>query len=148
MTIFEPSRTVWTSRMLSILRIVAALLYIEHGTQKLFAFPPSGHPMQIHLVSQFGLAGILETFGGLCILLGLFTRPVAFILAGEMAVAYFQAHFPRSFFPIISGGESAVFFCFFYLYLMFAGGGAWSLDHLIASSRRPAVNQTRDTVPA
>src|SRR5579884_2678194 len=121
----ESSRSIWASRMLSVLRIVAGALFIEHGTQKLFGFPagPRG-PMPLHLISQTGLAGVLETFGGLAILLGLFTRPVAFVLAGEMAVAYFQMHFPRSFFPVINGGDTPILFCFFYLYLVFAGGGA------------------------
>lgn len=130
------SRSVWAGRMLSVLRIVAAALYIEHGTQKLFGFPSAGPgTTPVHLISQSGLAGVLEVFGGLAILLGLFTRPVAFVLAGEMAVAYFQVHFPRSFFPIVNRGESPVFFCFFFLYLVFAGGGVWSLDYLIQSTR-------------
>lgn len=121
--------------MLSLLRIVTAICFILHGTQKLFGFPPSDHPMQIQLMSQFGLAGILETFGGLAILLGIFTRPVAFLLAGEMAVAYFQVHFPKSIYPVQNGGESPVLFCFIFLYLCVAGGGTWSIDHMIASNR-------------
>jgi putative oxidoreductase len=123
--------------MLSVLRIVAALLFIEHGTQKLFGWPPGQMPRgTLNLVSQVGLAGILETFGGLALLLGVFTRPVAFLLAGEMAVAYFTAHFPRSFFPIKNGGESPVLFCFIWLFLMVAGAGPWSVDRLIANSKR------------
>lgn len=125
--------------MLSVVRIVAGLLFIEHGTQKLFGFPPSaGARMPLELISQSGLAGIIETFGGLAILLGFLTRPVAFVLAGEMAVAYFQIHIRRAFFPIQNGGDNAVLFCFFYLYLVFAGAGAWSLDHLIAQSKTSA----------
>jgi putative oxidoreductase len=121
--------------MLSILRIVTAVCFILHGTQKLFNWPPAPQPMHVQLMSQFGIAGILETFGGLAILLGVFTRPVAFILAGEMAVAYFQVHFPRSIFPLVNAGESTVLFCFIYLYLCVAGAGTWSIDHMIASNR-------------
>jgi putative oxidoreductase len=112
--------------MLSVLRIVTALLFIEHGTMKLLGFPPSEfHP---ELLSLFGIAGVIEITGGLLVLLGLFTRPAAFILSGEMAVAYFTAHLPGGFFPILNHGESAVLFCFVFLYLVFAGPGAWSLD--------------------
>ena len=116
----------WSPYMLSLLRIVAALLFIEHGTMKLFSFPPSEfHPA---LLSLFGVAGMIEIVGGILLVLGLFTRPVAFLLAGEMAIAYFMAHFPRSFFPILNQGELAILFCFIFLYLVFAGPGAWSLD--------------------
>jgi putative oxidoreductase len=121
--------------MLSILRIVTAILFIEHGTQKLFNWPPAAQPMHVELMSQIGLAGILETFGGIAILLGAFTRPIAFLLAGEMAVAYFQVHFPRSFFPVLNGGDNVVLFCFVFLYLCVAGAGTWSIDHMIASNR-------------
>ena len=121
--------------MLSILRVVTAACFIIHGTQKLFNWPPAAQPMHVELMSQFGLAGVLETFGGLAILLGIFTRPVAFLLAGEMAVAYFQVHFPRSFFPVLNGGDNVVLFCFIFLYLTAAGGGTWSIDHMIASNR-------------
>lgn len=121
--------------MLSVLRIVVALLYIEHGTQKLFGFPPPPQPMHIALASLMGVAGILETVGGIGLLLGLFTRPIAFLLAGEMAIAYFKVHFQRGLFPINNMGELAILYCFIYLYLMFAGAGPWSLDAAIASSR-------------
>ena len=122
--------------MLSILRIVAALLFILHGTQKLFSWPMSAQPgPPLDLITQRGIAGILEAFGGIAILLGIFTRPVAFLLAGEMAVAYFQVHFPRSMYPINNGGDNAVLFCFIFLYLMVAGAGTWSIDHMIASNR-------------
>jgi putative oxidoreductase len=114
-------------QFLAILRIVTALLFLAHGTAKLLGFPETG--MSPPLFSIFGLAGILEIVGGILLILGLFTRPVAFILAGEMAVAYFMAHAPESFFPIINRGESAILFCFVFLYLVFAGAGAWSLDH-------------------
>ncbi len=119
--------TVWAPRMLSVLRIMAALLFMEHGTQKLLGFPPSENPGPA-LFSLSGIAGLLELVGGFLLALGLFTRPVAFILSGEMAVAYFMAHAPRSFFPILNGGDAAILYCFVFLYLAFAGGGPWSLD--------------------
>jgi len=131
MSMFEPGSPRWTSRMLSVFRIVVGLLFMLHGTQKMFGFPPSNMPpMPFNLMSQLGLAGVLEVFGGALIVLGFLTRPVAFLLAGEMAVAYFQAHFPRSIYPTSNGGEPAVLYCFSFLYLMFAGAGAWSIDAL------------------
>jgi putative oxidoreductase len=136
-SIFDPARSPWPSRMLSLLRIVVGVVFIEHGTQKMFGFPPGNGPaMSFNIASQFGVAGVLETFGGLCMILGFLTRPVAFVLAGEMAVAYFQVHFPKSPFPIQSGGDLPVLFCFIYLYLMVAGGGIWSIDDAITRSRR------------
>lgn len=120
----------WSPRLLSILWIVTALLFMEHGGQKLFGFPPSQQGGTVPLLSLFGVAGVLELFGGLLILLGLFTRPVAFILAGEMAVAYFMAHAPQGFWPVLNRGELAVLYCFVFLYLAVAGGGLWSVDHL------------------
>jgi putative oxidoreductase len=114
---------------LGALRIVTALLFIVHGTMKLFGFPPMpeiGGPVQ--LFSLMGLAGVLETFGGALVLIGLFTRPIAFLLSGEMAVAYFMAHAPQSFFPAVNGGDAAILYCFIFLYLVFAGAGAFSLD--------------------
>lgn len=119
--------TTWAPRMLSILRMMSALLFIAHGTQKLFGFPPSERGMP-PLFSLYGLGGVLETFGGLLLLLGLFTRPVAFVLSGMMAVAYFMAHAPQSFYPAVNGGDAAILFCFVFLYLFTAGGGEWSLD--------------------
>lgn len=120
----------WSPRLLSILRIVVGLLFIEHGTQKLFNFPPGPQPgmFPVPLASLAGIAGLLELVGGFFLLLGLFTRPVAFILSGEMAVAYFKAHAPGSFWPVVNGGEPAVLFCFVFLYLAAAGGGPWSVD--------------------
>ncbi len=117
----------WAPRMLSILRIMAALLFIAHGTQKLLGFPPSDRGMP-PLLSIYGLAGTLETFGGILLLLGLFTRPVAFLLSGMMAVAYFMAHAPQGFYPANNGGDAAILFCFVFLYLFTAGPGPWSLD--------------------
>lgn len=131
MSIFEPSP--WSSRVLAIMRVVAGLVFISAGTMKLFGYPPSPTPMPpFGLLSQLGIGAILETFGGLAIVLGLFTRPVAFVLAGEMAVAYFQFHAPLSFFPTVNNGIPAVLYCFLYLYLAFEGAGAWSLDYIIA----------------
>ena len=136
MSMFEPSRSAWNGRMLSVLRIVAGLLFLEHGTQKVLGFPPSPMmPTPVEIGSLLGVAGTIEIIGGVAIILGLFTRPVAFVLAGEMATAYFTQHFPRSFFPVNSGGELAVLYCFTFLYFIFAGAGPWSLDAKIARSR-------------
>jgi putative oxidoreductase len=124
----------WSPRMLSVLRIMTGLLFLEHGTQKLLGFPPSANPGPA-LFSLFGLQGIIELVGGVLMAIGLFTRPVAFILAGDMAVAYFYAHSPRGFFPLPNGGQLAILFCFVFLYLFVAGGGAWSVDQQRAASR-------------
>jgi putative oxidoreductase len=124
----------WTSRALSVLRIVSGLLFLEHGTGKLLGFPPSDHAAT-ELFSLIGVQGVLELVGGFLILIGLFTRPVAFILTGDMAVAYFMAHAPKSFFPTINGGQLAILFCFVFLYLVFAGGGKWSVDEQLARLR-------------
>lgn len=134
-------QTVWAPRMLSILRIVAALIFMEHGTQKLLGFPPSENPGP-ELLSLSGIAGILELVGGALLVLGLFTRPVAFILAGEMAVAYWLAHAPQNFFPVNNGGDASILFCFVFLYLFVAGGGAWSLDALRGARREPRSQLT------
>ena len=140
MSIFEPSRSPWTGRMLSVLRIVGALVYISIGTMKLFGFPPPPPGMPpFGLLSLLGISGILDTFGGLLILLGLFTRPVSFLLAGEMAVAYFQSHLPLSFWPSTNLGAPAILYCFIYLYFVFAGAGPWSVDAMIA--RKKAGNR-------
>ena len=120
----------WSPRLLSILRIVAGFLFFEHGAQKLFGFPapmPGGGPA---LASLAGVSGIIEFGGGLLLLLGLFTRPVAFLLAGEMAVGYFMVHVHRGFWPLLNGGELAVLYCFVFLYLAAVGGGPWSVDRL------------------
>lgn len=117
----------WAPRVLSILRIVAAFLLMQHGMQKLLNFPAPPE-FEVQLVSLIGLAGILELVGGFLLLIGLFTRPVAFVLSGFMAVAYFMAHAPSGFWPILNDGELAALYCFVFLYLAFAGGGAWSAD--------------------
>jgi putative oxidoreductase len=114
--------------LLSVLRIVLALLFIEHGSMKLFDFPPAGHVSHLNLLSLGGLAAAMEFVGGLLLLAGLFTRVTAFLLSGEMAAAYLIAHASRSFFPALNMGEAAVIYCFLFLYLAAAGGGAWSLD--------------------
>lgn len=139
MSLLDPARARWTDLFLSVLRIVAALVLMQHGSQKLFHYPPSGAPgpsAPLMLVSQNGVAGILEFFFGLLLLMGLFTRPIAFILSGEMAVAYFQVHAPRAFLPIVNRGELAVVLCFVFLYLAFAGGGSWSVDALLRGRRQ------------
>jgi len=120
--------TVWAPRLLGLLRIVAAILFIEHGTQKLFGVPTPGHGMP-EMFTLMWFAGILETFGGLLLLIGLFTRPVAFILSGQMAFAYWMAHAPQSPFPALNGGDAAILFCFLFLYLAAAGPGAFSIDN-------------------
>jgi putative oxidoreductase len=126
----------WRDRLLSVLRIVAAFLFMLHGTQKLFAFPVSEPKDPVALFSLMGLAGVLEVFGGLLLLLGLFTRPVAFLLAGEMAVAYFKSHAPQGFWPNLNRGELAALYCFLFLFLGAAGAGPWSLDALLNRPRR------------
>jgi putative oxidoreductase len=127
----------WSPRMLSVLRIMTGLLFLEHGTQKLFAFPGPGPALTTLLVVQ----ALLELVGGILILIGLFTRPVAFILAGDMAVAYFMAHAPRGLFPTLNGGQLAILFCFVFFYLFVAGGGVWSVDEQ-RSGRRALARAT------
>ncbi len=136
-TIFEQWRGL-APQLRSLLRIVAALLFMQFGTMKLFgwpiAMPPQAGPL--HVFSEIGIAGILEAFGGTLILLGLFTSPVAFILSGEMAVAYFQGHAPHGFWTLANGGSDAVFYCFLWLYLSAADPGPWSVDAWIRRKKR------------
>ncbi|MFD1482160.1 DoxX family protein [Paracoccus nototheniae] len=113
-------------QMLGLLRIVAALLFFAHGTQKILGFPASD--MSPALLTLPWIAGMLELVGGAALILGLFTRPVAFVLSGQMAVAYFMAHAPQSPFPALNGGDAAILFCFVFLYFVFSGPGAFSLD--------------------
>ncbi len=113
---------------LSVLRIVSALLFMLHGTQKLFAFPVGRSPGPVDYFSLMGLAGVLEVVGGLALLVGLFTRPVAFVLSGLAAFAYWMGHAPRDLFPVNNGGDAAILFCFVFLYLVAAGPGPWSVD--------------------
>ena len=121
---------------LSLMRIVLGLLYLEHGTAKLFAFPPVAMFAHLSVASLVGIAGIIELVSGALLFLGLFTRPVAFILSGEMAIAYFMVHAPQGFFPILNGGELAIVYCFTFLYFAAAGAGPWSVDALIDRSPR------------
>ena len=126
----------YAPQALAVLRIVTALLFIEHGTAKLFGFPAAMGGAGEGLPPLILIGGILEAFGGLAILLGLFTRSVAFVLSGEMAVAYWMMHVPGGgIFPLVNKGDAAVLFCFVFLYLVFAGPGAWSVDGLRAARR-------------
>jgi putative oxidoreductase len=118
----------WGPCLQSLFRIVLALLFLSHGLVKLFGFPAGAQPGQVPLISLFGLAALLELVGGIALILGLFTRPVAFVLAGEMAVAYFMVHAPQGFFPVLNGGELAILYCFAFLFFSAAGAGPWSLD--------------------
>ena len=119
----------WRPYILSILRIVVGLLFLQHGLSKVFNFPA---PSPVGALSGLLiLAAFLETVGALLLILGVYTRIVAFILSGEMAFAYFMAHAPRSFYPLANGGEGAILFCFVFLYLVFAGGGPWSIDRAV-----------------
>jgi len=125
--------TVWAPRVLSLLRIVVGLVLLQYGLAKLFGWPAVKIFQDLPWLSLFGVAGMFELVGGTLLILGLFTRPVAFVLSGEMAAAYFIEHFPHSFFPIQSEGDLAVVLCFTFLYLCFAGGGPWSLDAVLRS---------------
>lgn len=127
--------TVWAPRLLSTLRIVAALIFMAHGTQKILGFPASPNPAP-EAFTLLWTAGMLELVGGLLLVLGLFTRPVAFVLSGLMAFAYWMAHAPRNVFPVLNGGDAAILYCFVFLFMVAAGGGVWSLDSL--RSRRTA----------
>jgi putative oxidoreductase len=115
-------------RVLSVLRFVSGLLFLMHGTQKYFSFPLRATPVGPEVLSQFGIGGLIEMVGGVLIMIGLFTRPAAFITSGMMAVAYFQFHAPQGLFPILNRGEGAILFCFVFFYLVFAGPGPWSMD--------------------
>jgi putative oxidoreductase len=128
---------VWAPRLLAALRIMSALLFLEHGLVKVLGFPPGAAPGPQELISFFGIAGLIETVGGVLLLIGLFARPVAFLMAGEMAVGYFMVHAPGGFFPAINGGDAAILFCFIFLYLSAAGPGAWSVDEMRAGKAGP-----------
>lgn len=128
-------QTDWAPRVLSVLRIVAALIFLEHGTSKLLGFPLTDHSWP-EFLSLSWIAGFLELVGGTLLLIGLFTRPVAFILSGEMAFAYWLAHAPKSAFPLLNGGDASILYCFVFLYIAFAGGGPWSLDALWKREQR------------
>jgi putative oxidoreductase len=124
----------WAPSLLSLLRIVSGLIFMEHGTQKLLGFPPMAQGMsQPPPLSFMWFGGLLETVGGALLVIGLFTRPAAFILAGEMAVAYWMFHAPSGFFPALNGGDAAILYCFVFLYIAAAGPGPWSLDSRLHS---------------
>jgi putative oxidoreductase len=125
----------YTPYALAALRIVTALIFIEHGTQKLIGWPaaPAGGLPAAMTLSWIG--GVLEAIGGVFILIGLFTRPVAFVLSGEMAVAYWMFHAPRNVFPLLNGGDAAILYCFVFLLFVFTGPGAWSLDGMHGNAR-------------
>jgi len=125
----------WAPRLLSVLRIVVALLFMTHGIAKHFKYPPIPAFAKLEPLSLIGFAGGLELVGGALLILGLFTRPVAFILSGEMAFAYWMAHAPRGFHPLVNGGEGAILFCFIFLFLAAAGPGAWSADGMMGKRR-------------
>jgi putative oxidoreductase len=133
--------------LLSTVRIVVALLFIEHGSMKLLGFPPSDQFAHLTLFSLGGLAAVIELLGGLLLLPGLFTRPVAFILSGQMAAAYFIAHASKSFFPALNMGELAVVYSFVFLYFAAAGGGPWSVDHILEHEGESAARKTARATP-
>ncbi|OYX16907.1 MAG: DoxX family protein [Sphingomonadales bacterium 32-67-7] len=133
-----PSLTsdVWGPRGLTVLRVMTSLLFIAHGLVKLFGFPEGAQPGQMPLLSLLGLGAVLEVVGGGLVAVGLFTRPAAFILSGEMAVGYFMFHAPKAFLPVLNGGDAAILFCFVFLYFACAGAGPYSLD---ANRRSPPL---------
>jgi len=128
---FENALAPFSPQLLSILRIMTGLLFLAHGSAKLLGFPHLPMFDDLQLLSIGGISGLLELVSGALIVLGLFARPVAFILSGEMAFAYFLAHAPRSFFPILNGGDAAILYCFVFLYIAAAGAGPWSLDAML-----------------
>ena len=127
METFYPMLNAWQPRILSILRIVAGLLFLQHGLVKIFSFPMA-FPSPVATFSMLWFAAAIEIVGGILLILGLFSRPVAFILAGEMAFAYFIGHQPRALYPIQNGGNLSILYCFVFFYLFFAGPGPWSID--------------------
>lgn len=126
---------IWELRALGALRIIVGLILLQYGLTKLFGWPAVDMFKNLPWLSLFGIAGMFELIGGALIVLGLFTRPVAFVLSGEMASAYFIEHFPLSFFPVINHGDLAVALCFVFLYLACAGGGPYSLDAVLRGKK-------------
>lgn len=143
--------SVWAPRILSVLRIISGFLILQHGLQKVFGLlpptlPPGAPPpppFSFSLASLAGVSGLLELVGGILLILGLFTRPAAFILSGLLAVGYFMVHAPQGFWPILNRGELAALYCFVFFYLFFAGGGPWSVDHCIWGRRGGADSELR-----
>jgi putative oxidoreductase len=127
----ETALSPWRPHLLSVLRVMSGLLILQHGTAKILKFPVVPNMSNVPITSMGGIAGIFELVGGILLVIGLFTRPTAFILSGLTAVAYFMAHAGRSFFPILNGGELAALYCFVFLYLAAAGGGPWSIDAIV-----------------
>ena len=125
--------TIWAPRMLSVLRIVTAMIFFAHGTQKILGFPVADRVPDAFTLSW--IAGVFELIGGALLIAGLFTRPVAFVSSGVMAAAYFIAHAPQSFYPSLNGGDAAILYCFVFLYFVFAGPGPWSVDAARARKR-------------
>ena len=130
----RPVLVAWAPRMLSVLRIVAALVFIAHGTQKLLGFPAGANPGP-EFMSLFWIGGLIEVVTGALLILGLFTRLAAFVASGEMAVAYWMFHAPQNPYPVNNGGDAAILYCFVFLYLVFAGPGPWSVDALLDRRR-------------
>ena len=122
---------VWTPRVISVLRIMTGLLFLQHGTAKYLGIPAMPNFTNVQVMSLSGIAGLIELVAGVLLTLGLFTRPVAFICSGMTAVAYFIAHAPRGFYPLANGGELAVLYCFVFLFLAVAGAGLWSADAML-----------------
>lgn len=133
-----PDLTAWSTRLLSLLRIIVALLFMEHGLMKLLHFPVAQAGAPDPLPSLLIVAGLIEIIGGALLTVGLFTRVAAFVCSGEMAIAYFMAHSARSPWPAVNQGEAAILFCFIFLYLSAAGGGSWSADALIDDRVSPS----------
>jgi putative oxidoreductase len=131
--ISQSFRATWSPRVLSIVRIITGLLFLEHGLSKYLGFPVPG-PATFHVLGILGLAGAIEIVCGVLVTIGLFTRAAAFIASGEMAFAYFMSHFPKNFFPMANGGDAAVLYCFIFLFFAVEGGGPWAID--AARSRR------------
>ncbi|MEO6248826.1 MAG: DoxX family protein [Sphingomicrobium sp.] len=128
----------WTEHAVGVLRIVTALLFLEHGTSKILSFPETA-ASNPNMWSLFWVAGLIEMFGGLLLLAGLWTRWVALLLAGEMAIAYWMVHAPKSLFPVLNGGEAAILFCFIFLLLTATGAGEWSIDKMLTRRRPESV---------
>jgi putative oxidoreductase len=131
--ISESSRAMWSPRLLSVLRIIVGLLFLEHGLSKYFGFPAPS-PATFQVMGLLGVAGAIEVVSGALVAIGLFTRVAAFIASGEMAFAYFISHFPRNFFPMNNGGDAAILYCFIFLFFALEGGGPWGIDGMRSKS--------------